>query len=626
MAFRGYFALNGVELANSSRVVAHLGSGMPTSDVGVWTDPVGDCNLVPAHGGNDLPNPEFETDLSGWTNLIGNWVWDTGAAQTVGNGTDQYLLSPITPWSVEDDQQDEATFTATGLTGTNLLVALIGVGYAADGTTILETAYIDGPPWTTLGDTPGEVTFSGSYSPVTPGVVKTAIALAVMSGCTGGTVRFLRASRRNIDPLAFEVAPSMVQVSPGMYTPPDGSRRFGPGLIEVGDACWGPSQLCSDGCRSMLDYDDSWPGLRTFLGHTVYRPELAPWYVSEQPESAEFGGVWVMSCDGLDVTPVSRDVQPVVGPGGVAGPSRDPHRTVRFEALLIACTHAGLNYGLQWLACNLRDATVDDTASLSYLAAHPSHSGVDPASLVREAAGVVLTAEPKIMQEYAPGPRQNQQATIYRVSWEFAILSPYAYVPAVTVPVDWHDIVRQPINWIHSADCGLPENCIDMPVMFSTECVPEEISVVNTPPPVCGGCLPVSEISKYLFRVPTMDYPFRCRSTAVTQTIRNVGEHSLSLQAFWRLCGTDIRCEDNRFPLQIAGLPPGAELVLDGITGRYKAFYDGYWRKVRGVVGTPNGAPWRPPLIDRQECWEFVVQSATTADFEVELSLRDREA
>ena len=29
MTFRGYFALNQVEIANSSRVVAHLGRGVP---------------------------------------------------------------------------------------------------------------------------------------------------------------------------------------------------------------------------------------------------------------------------------------------------------------------------------------------------------------------------------------------------------------------------------------------------------------------------------------------------------------------------------------------------------------------------------------------------------------------
>ncbi|WRQ08232.1 minor tail protein [Mycobacterium phage harman] len=425
----------------------------------------------------------------------------------------------------------------------------------------------------------------------------------------------------------YELAPSMVEVSPGLYTPPNGARRFGHGLLEVGDTCWGPSSLCGVECRSLVAYDDSWPGLREWLNDTVYRPELAPWHVAEQPESAEFGGVWLMAVDGLDTMPVSREISATVGSGGVAGPSRNPHRTVRFEALLIACSHAGLNYGLQWLACELRRTTTGTTSQLTYLAAHPAHSAVDPDTLVRVANGVVLTREPQILEQYAPGARQHEQATIYRVAWEMALLSPYAYLPSVDLlNVQWDEQVFQPINWVHAADCGQPETCLDMPVLFSTECVPEEIAVVNTPPPVCGGCLPVGGITKYMYRVPTMSYPFTCRETAVTTTIRNLGEHSLSLQAFWRVCGSDVRCESYTFPLKVAGLPPGTTLVLDGITGRYKAWFDERWHMPVGVVGTPNGAPWRPPIIDRSTCWEFVVQAAPDADFEVDLSLADRES
>ena len=161
--------------------------------------------------------------------------------------------------------------------------------------------------------------------------------------------------------------------------------------------------------------------------------------------------------------------------------------------------------------------------------------------------------------------------------------------------------------------------------MFSTDCIPENIEIVTSPPPVCGGCLPVSGIDKYSFQVPTQDYPFRCRDTAVSMTITNTGEDSLTLQAFWRVCGTDIRCEDNRWPLQISGLPAGAELHLDGKTGRFWAYYDERVRRPIGVVGTPTGAPWRPPLIDRTVCWEFVVQTASTSEFEMSMTLADRE-
>ena len=212
------------------------------------------------------------------------------------------------------------------------------------------------------------------------------------------------------------------------------------------------------------------------------------------------------------------------------------------------------------------------------------------------------------------------------MTFELAILNPYAYMPAVSVPVEWDQITRQPINWIHAADCSQPADCTDMPVLFSAECTPQEIDYSTSQPPVCGGCLPVGAIDKYSFRVPTMEYAFRGRETSVSLVFANQGVSDLTVQSFWRVCGTDVRCEDNQFPLQISGLPAGMELHLDGITGRYKVWDGERWRRPSGMVGTPNGAPWRPPLINRQTCWDFIVQAPENSSFEVSMVMADREA
>lgn len=425
-------------------------------------------------------------------------------------------------------------------------------------------------------------------------------------------------------PGLFEIPASATEVSPGLYTPPNGARRFGPGLYDVGE-CWGPPAVCLD-CNTLVLYDDTWPGLGAFLDEDVYRPELAPWFNLEAPESTEFSGVWVMSVTGLDTTPLQREIMDTIGPGGAAAPPRDRARTLTFEALLIGCTNAGVQYGLNWLTCRLRETNYSTSTALRYLTAHPGLSGADPDSLVREMRGVVLTAEPTISEQFVTGSGRNRQANIYRVSWEMTALSPYAYFPPITLPVTWDRITRQPINWIHAADCTKPETCEDMPVLFSADCVPEEIPAVYTPSPVCGGCMPISGIDKYSYQVPTQDYVYRCRDTAVSLVIENTGDAPLTLQAFWRVCGTDVRCEDNQWPLQVSALPVAATLYLDGITGRYWVTYDGRNRRPIGMVGTPTGAPWRPPVIDRQTCWEFVVQAATTAEFDVTLTLADREA
>lgn len=416
---------------------------------------------------------------------------------------------------------------------------------------------------------------------------------------------------------------TMTAVGDGLWKPPNGARRVGPGVIML-DGCW-ELQNCA-ACVDMIGYDDSWPGMSDFQADT-YQLELAPWYSTEIAESAEFLGVWAMKVDGFGPAPVERPITELVGPGGITGPARDRARILTFEALLLGCTNAGAEFGLDWLGCALRDTNQSTASVLRYLTAHPGGSGADPESLRRELHQVVLTDGPHVAESLTVGQglRQHRQGTVYRVTWQMAALHPYAYMPAVTVPVEWDEIARQPINWVHAVDCQKPSTCDPMPVLFSADCVPEEIDAITTPPPVCGGCLPVGAIDKYTFRVPTFAQPFRCRETAVSMRIRNLSGTPLTLQSFWRVCGTDVRCEDNQWPLQVAGLPAGSELILDGVSGKYWAVYDGRVHRPVGIVGTPNGAPWRPPLIDRTTCYDLVVQTTSTAEFDAQITLADRE-
>ena len=478
MAFRGYFALNGVEIANSSRVVAHIGADIPTNDLGLIS------------------------------------------------GNQDCSIAPIAPGS-----------------------------------------------------------------------------------------------------LLYEAAPSSAPIAPGslLYTPPDGTRLYGPGLGLVGD-CWNTANLCF-GCRESVGYDDSWPGLPAMLQDTIYRPELAPWYTTRSPESAEFAGIWVLDVKGLDVTPAERTITELAGSGAAAGPARDASRRVSFDALLLACTNAGLTYGLQWLTCQLRDTLDRSDSILRYLAAHPSGSAADPATLVREVHGVTMASAPSVSNAVNTARGEHSQATMYRVTWEMVVLHPYAYLPSIPLAVEWDTVVSEPIQWTHAADCVQPSKCDPMPVLFGTDCVPEKIEMVTSPPPSCGGCLPVCAVQTHVYEVPVFDYPMRCRETAVSLSITNHADSGgLTLQGYFRLCGTPEECDDNRWPVQITGLPPSAELVLDGISGRYWVNYSGRRRRPVGILGTPSGAPWRPPIIDRSQCWEFVVQTDGYAQFDVSMSLTDREA
>lgn len=427
--------------------------------------------------------------------------------------------------------------------------------------------------------------------------------------------------------LALVPASSVALVSdPGLASPPNGSRLYDPGLALIGD-CWAPSPLC--GCASLkVFYDDSWPGLQGYLGDTIYRPELAPWYDSRIPESAEFGGVWVMDVKGFGPLTVSRGVTEMLGSGGTAAPSRDTSRKLSFDTLIIACTNAGAEYGLQWLACQLRQTISSDDSTLTYFNAHPADTAASPASLVRQLHGVIYTGSLNVTQMQMGGSGRHRQAYLYRASFELTALNPYAYLPPVDVPVAWTAVTIDPISWSHAAECDIPADCDPMPVLFSATCPPEVVNVgTNTPPPVCGGCMPVCEVDRFVFDVPTYDYPVRCTETAATITIVNNDPfNALTLQGYWKLADVSEGCGDDQFPVQIAGLPGGASITLDAISGRYTARLHNRPHQPVGIVGTPSGAPWVAPIIDRSKAWQFVVIVPDGASFDVKMSLADKEA
>lgn len=434
----------------------------------------------------------------------------------------------------------------------------------------------------------------------------------------------------------FVLPSSSTEYVEGLCTLPDGSRLYDPGLVEVGD-CWRAANLCTN-CRPTVLFDDSWDGLRDFLGDTLYRPELAPWYTINAPQSGEFGGVWITEVSGFDSVPMSRTITELVGTGAVAGPHRDTSKPLKFTALLFGCSNAGLEYGLEWLDCQLRQTKDRTDSVLRYLSAHPKGSRASARGLLRELHGVVLTRSLTVETQSAPG--NAPAATMCTVSWEMTALCPHSYRPAVVLPLAFDRVEYQPIQWVHGAGCDEPSTCDPMPTLFGEECVPETIDIVTTPPPTCGGCLPVCAIQTSIFVLDgpqpdpappgeDINYPSRCRTTAVSWSLVNNGPESLTAQTYWRACAADPDCDSSQlWPLQITGLPPGGILTVDGLRRRYwVTFTNRRGRDFRpvGMVSTPSGSPWEPAILDRSACWEFVVQASDGSDFEMTMHLFDRE-
>lgn len=637
MPFRGYLSLNGAELSNSSRVVDHLHGIVPTMDAEVWGDPNdGSCDLQHPMK-NHVIDPGMHTVL--WDAMVD--AGDATREPTIGlHGGQSFRLYQ------EDSGTNPAVLFTPDTAETRFITAEAEQWYCEawfycdpnsphpascrvqavvrDSTDTLSPTY---------SATTSTVIAPGQWGRATATITIPAgyDRVAFRGGLTGAdeALAYVTApvvNRLGEEPEEFFAVPSTDETRPGLFDPPPGSRMYGRSMFEHDGTCWLPRDFCGvSQCLQIVSYDDTWPGLKQWLDESLYRVELAPWFSTRIPESGEFAGLWMMDVRGLNTTAVEREIVQAVGNGGVAMPHRDLPRTLEFDALLVACTNAGLEYGLSWLTNTLRSTKDRSDSVLRFFKAHPEHTAADPDSLLREVRGVVYTGAPEITEAFAPTGQSHHQATMYRVRWTMGVTSPYAYLPTTTISVDWEKITPKRVNWLHAADCEQPYTCLDMPVMFSAECPPEEIPVVATPPPVCGGCMPVCTMLQHAWVLPGTEDAYRSAETAVGIEIINHARRPLSLQAFWRVCGSDVRCENSLWPLQVAGLPGGVSLTLDSVSGQFWTNFDNRRWRPRGIVGTPNGAPWRPVVLDRSECWELVVITPDQADFDVRISLTDRE-
>ncbi|MDE1675128.1 sugar transferase [Nocardia gipuzkoensis] len=382
--------------------------------------------------------------------------------------------------------------------------------------------------------------------------------------------------------------------------------------------------LAQCACRAdYVQYDDSWPGLQDFLGDDPYVLANAPWYDPSVPQSSEFLGYWVLSVEGLGPIPVDRAVSDAICSGGVAGPHRDRYRTITVAAVLVACTNAGVEFGLEWLACQLREAKSLQGTTLEYLAAHPENSAADPALLRRTMSRVVVTREPKVTTQFGIRGSENRQSAVYVADFELTALDPYTYGPAITQTVSWASTVTEQIGWAHPPDCEDPESCAEIPILASAVCVPNVIDVTPVQPPVCSGCIPVCQVQTRVATVPSA-VGVLCRDQVVTLII-TAGATDASVNFWFRPCGETALCDRVGF-LSVAGLPAGTTVVADSVLGRPYGLVGGQQVRQVGIVHTPSGAPWTPTILDSGECWELVAQHEPGADFTVQIAVRGRAA
>jgi hypothetical protein len=376
-------------------------------------------------------------------------------------------------------------------------------------------------------------------------------------------------------------------------------------------------------CQINIPYDDSWTGLREAIGDAPYVIENAPWYNPARPESAEFAGIWVLDAQGFDSVPWSREVNDSICGGGVPSRARPTARTLNFSALLVACTNAGARYGLDWLNCVLNQANALGGVDLQFYVAHPEDTAADPETLRRTFFGTVLTTSAATTENMGrDGGAPHRQASIYRVEWELVATNPYAYGSSSVLPVTWDTTAEESIEWAHAPDCSDTSSC-GLPTIYNADCLPPDVPLTPAVIPTCGGCLPICSIEKRTWELPTQ--LGNCDDTVVTVRVTNNGADPLTVIMYWQPCGSTDPCERTG-QLQVSGLPTDHTAVADSVTGRPYVAVDNVAHRQVGVVGTPNGAPWRPTTLDAMLCWELVAESAPGVDYTVTVELKDRDA
>lgn len=377
-------------------------------------------------------------------------------------------------------------------------------------------------------------------------------------------------------------------------------------------------------CDLNMVYDDSWTGLREAVGDDPYVITNAPWYNAARPESSEFAGIWMLEVTGFDSAPVQREIAESICAGGVASRARDATRVLTFSALVVACTNAGAEYGKDWLGCVLRQSNVRGGVDLNFYKAHPEDTAADPEDLFRTAYGVVMTQSPTVVDQMGKGgSARHRQSSVYRVEWEMVATRPAFYGRSDVFPVDWDSVESESITWAHAPDCSDTSSC-GLPTIFNAECTPPTVNIAATVIPTCGGCVPLCELERRTWEMPTQ--LGACEDSVINIRVTNmqVGD-PLTVNMFWRPCGSTDIC-DQVHPLQVAGLDPGYVAVADSVTGRPYIEIEGITHRQVGIISTPNGAPWRPTSLDSGLCWELVAESAPGADYDVIIEVRERDA
>lgn len=360
--------------------------------------------------------------------------------------------------------------------------------------------------------------------------------------------------------------------------------------------------------------------------------DLAPWYDTSEPYSADFSGFYVTSIDGLGSGDITRETfQRANGRGSFIGPEVMNSPQIIVTGLLLGKTACAVSYGFRWLKTALRGSVCADDCDgddLTFLDCCPTWTGDPEADIdphLRTLRGVKMTASPKITDRLGSGCSCHpDSAELLQVQFTLTASVPCVFRPpvavATNVPFDTSVDLGCP-TWvlIGAGDtcpddallCADPPDCIADPQCAAPPAPPKPPAPVN--PCIC---YPIT-VSRACATIPSTAIPEWAEGVPII-TI-NSGSKDLRQVTLTFIANPLDQPVDDLDPCTACGevtlsrIPANSQFVMDGTTETVTIICPGSGPTDAGpLLGAVGGSlPFRFPEIP---CGDVEYSLCVTAD------------
>jgi hypothetical protein len=327
--------------------------------------------------------------------------------------------------------------------------------------------------------------------------------------------------------------------------------------------------------------------------------ENYPWWDKNNPFSAEYLGTYITSVDGLFDTFKARDVQSNIN-GSFASVCRDERREIVVSGIMFALSDEGMAFGRAWEQARWWGASCDCCVQNVSFRAHCPRLGGDDCDGLYTVGSVVTTAGPSYTDVYESG-RCAKYMKRFEVTLN-ALDSGFYSCPSCVLPGDVFDLdaVRE-VSWV----CDEPvEDCLPL---CCDPCVDDPFSNLFVPEPSCCWCQPLF-VSERCFTFPGVvqgsSMVFDVDVFAGSGVFENarvlfVEGDCLTGDACVDSCGV-MDVSDRRVlgGFEIAAMPAGSMLRVDGVSGRVRVSCDGGWQDGSRFLFGLGGVPYQRPMVD----------------------------